>query len=436
MQGICTQSPGRFAKKISNKLSRFITWSAVLVALVTPTKRLIAAETTMTVRGGAYVTSNGNQSSTPVSDLVGTFTLTGTYKNKTPRLDADIEGTIEGRFFSIYGDSLLPSGTAKVNAVLWKERLDWYLQDRMEVVRIDALSPDIKSNQEIANVIITGPTGLMRFGPRNRLIGEIRAENSTFQTSTDKNSDKLGGALRWMHDISPVKLATAEIEAQTVRGVVHYQKYKGFVTYQQTRPRGMFTGKAGPTLIRNYFPSDYQANEYSLDYVHRINTRSGWTLSTGKSLSDTSEALVKPLSAIDPLTRDAGLFINRETSLGYTYAYAEDSAIAAIFHRERDYLSTAISENSNGASGRYYMRTGRSSGWEFTGLYLRTEYSDLATPDSEYEASAEYGYDINKELTWKMGVLGRARRSAIVGRSFDEYVVSTYLELKRRNVHH
>lgn len=398
------------------------------ISAVTP---LSAAEHSVSLQAGGYYTSNVNQSSTPVAGSVGVVKFTGMYKDKTPRLDIDLAGVMEGKFLSGADDYLLPSGEATVNAVLLKNRLDWYLRDRMEVVRVDALLEDVPSNQESANVFVTGPTLMMRLGPRDQLVGELRVENDWYQKSASKKADKTGTALRYLHDISPVKKLSADVEEKRVKAANNYVKYDGFMTYKQTGPQSTLDMKVGATKIEPEAASKIEENTHRLIYTYRSNTRNVWAITTEKELIDAGDALVSTVLPADPLARDSGLFVNNSTAISYNYAYAEKLFSANLFHRKRRYLQTNINETANGVNFNYYLRTGRASSWRFSGIYAQTTYSDFATTDTDYQVSAEYGFDINKEVSWHTGYTYRTRKSILPSRSFDESIILGYIELKR-----
>ena len=395
-----------------------------------------AAEYGMTMQGGLFITSNGTQSPVPAWDKYLDFIWGGTYLNKTPRLTADIKGSVEATAFrNTTGDTIYPRGDATINAVLLKERLDWYVRDRAEVVRIDTLQADTPTNQEIANVLITGPTAMARFGPADRGIAEARYEVATYQKSAIKDSWKYIGALRWERTVSPSKLFSANIEARSVHAYQYYRKFDGYFSYVSTRPTSTFKLNLGTMLIDQYMGTQINEGTYLFDYGYKPNSRTLWSITADRQFSDSSEALVLPVVPGDPLTRDAGMFLQEGSSLNYSYTYAEDKAIVGLFKRRRDYIQTAIGEDAKGFRFDYTKQADRASSWRFTGMYSDTLYSDSPDNDIEREVGAEYGFGVNREVTWKTGLIYRDRKSAIAARSFTETVFYTYFLLTRLNVH-
>lgn len=405
---------------------------SILCLIAHPVK---AAQYGMTMQGGVRYTSNVNQTPIPLSDIYVNYLWTGMYSTRTPRLKADLKGSVSANYLMRSNeDTILPSGDANILYTLAKQRLDWVLQDRIQVVRIDTLQGDIPSNQEIANVFVTGPNGLIRLSAVDKLLLEARYESADFQTSTNKNSINYGQAYRWVHELTPSSTISANYEVKDVKSTENYIRHDEFLSYTKTSSRHSFTLNGGNTKVETAGGINLSEPNYSLEYTYQSNSTNSWTLSGSHRFSDTTDAIITPINLSDPLTRNPGIFLQDLVTFGLKHVRGYKSLTADIYQRHRDYVLASLFEDGRGLSVNYTQRIGQAHIVNLHGSTSDLYYSDTLATDTEAEVGGDYSFNINRDLTWNIGILYRNRRSPVAIRNFDENVIFTYLILKRTSL--
>lgn len=415
------------------KNRRKVAWLLVL-ACGSGAGQVYAAEYGMTLSGGVAYTSNVNQTPVGEPDYYTTVEWGGSYKEVSPRLRLEANGLIQGSFLHRVGtDSLLPQGEVSANAVLSKERLDWDLQDRVNVVRTDILGPDTPSNQELSNVIRTGPNFTARLGKLNRLRVEAKYEQTSFQVSSSKNSIKHIGAVRLVHALSTVSEFSLNFEPSRTFSANGYEEYRTFLGYSRTSPDKLLDAQVGETRILPDSLTGYREPLIDVRGVYRQTARYSWTGTYSQKFSDVGDAILDPLLITDPLLSGLGLFYQKSAGLAFDYKYADLLATVRLGRQYRDYKLTGDWDKTDSVVFDFSRKLRRDSTLGFTASVSDTTYSNPLNNNRSESLSAQYGFLLNRELAWNFGVGYRTRDSVTSSRDFSETLVFTNLELNRLN---
>lgn len=417
--------------RIINNKKLYVAWFLVLlcnfiVGLVS------AAEREMTMAGGAVFTTNVNQTPVGEPDFYTTFLWGGSYKEDSPRLKLEANGSVLASFLHRVGtDSITPQGEVSALAVLSKERLDWELQDRINLVRKDILGTDTPSNLELTNVIRTGPDFIARLGKLNRLRVEAKYEKSNFQVSTSKNSTKHIGVVRLEHDLSKFSQTSLNYESRRSYTTNGYQQYRAYLGYNRTSPDKLLELRAGETRVTSEGFPEFHDPFIDVRAVYKQNSRYSWTATYSQKFSDLGDAILEPDILADPLVSGSGFFYQYSSGLAFNYKYADILASLRLGNQDRYYKLLGGWDKSIGAAFDFERKLALDHTLKFSAGVSDIKYSDPLNDSRESYVSAQYGFLLSRELAWTFGAGYRTRDSVTSARDFSETTVFTNLELNR-----
>ncbi|KPK09718.1 MAG: hypothetical protein AMJ68_11410, partial [Acidithiobacillales bacterium SG8_45] len=216
------------------------------------------------------------------------------------QLEASILADVQYRHYAngSLEDDILPKVDATQTWFLNPGRFHWYIQDRLSQQDIDPLGAPIATNQETLNVFSTGPTFIARLSPVDSLEIDARYTN-TFYSQTFSDSDRVSGAVRWLHTSSPTTTATTRLEAHNVT-FIHpisedYAVYEAAVDITTKQRLTTISVEGGGTVIDRVSSDDRSRplGKFSLEFRPSPSTLFGLLLDA-KYSDLTAEVLEMP----------------------------------------------------------------------------------------------------------------------------------------------
>ncbi|MET0892719.1 MAG: hypothetical protein ABWY01_04025, partial [Pseudoxanthomonas sp.] len=116
------------------------------------------------------------------------------------------------------------------------DRLEWTIEDYLSLQPVDSLASFSPGNQQQTNVFVTGPTLYVRAAEATRGQVDARYTHSYAEESDTFNSDRFGIAMRLLHDLTPTRTVSANLEAvdvdyEDVAPEANYTRYDLFGRY-------------------------------------------------------------------------------------------------------------------------------------------------------------------------------------------------------------
>ncbi len=323
------------------------------------------------------------------------------------------------------------SGAA--NWLLWRQLLDWTLEDYAAMRPIDRTLPNSPANREQRNIFITGPSAHLRLGATNQMDLRARYGNFYYQRS-DIDNHRYYGSILLTHRVSAITTVVGEYSATDTdfrsARYADYLRHDVRLGLERRLRNGMFTVDAGYTKILEQGAEDLDGNFFALvldkDVSRTINLelvlRSELT-DTGLSELGMGVVEVSPQSNLsvadafattsqDPLH---DLFRQQRAELNVSRRMPDLRLTAGTWwHRERyrNLLTRDVTETGIHLGGDYVI--GRNTGLSLHAQYLQDRYPNLAASeitDRDLDVGVDLRYRITPTLNLTLGI-SQFRRSS------------------------
>lgn len=154
----------------------------------------------------------------PVSENVLIPRLNFEITEEGSTVQAQVGGTVEYRDYlgNEFGNEFRGTLDGTVNWVMLPERLDWEFADYLGLYPVSLRAPDVPDNLQQTNVFSTGPTLRFRMGAATQGRAELRYVDSRAEEADDFDSQRIVGALRAIHDLTPTRNISVNLVAQDV----------------------------------------------------------------------------------------------------------------------------------------------------------------------------------------------------------------------------
>jgi len=295
------------------------------------------------------------KSAAPVADLTHYVNVGVFYEQTGKQLEASILADVQYRHYAngSLEDDILPKVDATQTWFLNPGRFHWYIQDRLSQQDIDPLGAPIATNQETLNVFSTGPTFIARLSPVDSLEIDARYTN-TFYSQTFSDSDRVSGAVRWLHTSSPTTTATTRLEAHNVT-FIHpisedYAVYEAAVDITTKQRLTTISVEGGGTVIDRVSSDDRSRplGKFSLEFRPSPSTLFGLLLDA-KYSDLTAEVLEMPLDQ-GVSTRSGNVYYGLGANAVYQQTWAPTTARFNLYARDHDYIDATPDEIAWGST--------------------------------------------------------------------------------------
>lgn len=323
------------------------------------------------------------------------------------------------------------SGTA--NWQLWRQLLDWTLEDYAAMRPIDRTLPNSPANREQRNIFITGPSAHLRLNPANQLELRARYGNFYYQRS-DIDNHRYYGSVLLTHQVSAITTVVGEYSTTDTdfRSALYadYLRHDVRLGLERRLRNGMFTVDAGYTRILEQGADDLEGNFFGLVFDKDVSRTINLEVVLRSELTDTGLSElgmgvveVSPRSNLsvadafstsnqDPLH---DLFRQQRAELNLSRRMPDLRLnFGTWWHRERyrNLLARNVTEIGVNVGGDYVI--GRNTGVSLHAQYLEDLYPNLAVTeirDRDLDIGGDLRYRMSPSLNLALGV-SQFRRSS------------------------
>jgi hypothetical protein len=339
-----------------------------------------------------------------------------------------------------FDDELNGTFAGKLNFNLVPERIDFVLQDYLSRQPIDELAPFTPTNEQQANVFVTGPTFYARFNGTTRGQLDLRYSNSYAEETETFNGDRFDAAVRLIHEVSPTQKVSGTVKGiranfDDLASTSDYTAYEAYVGYQVSRKSfnaniDLGYSELNPKVDR---PSESSALlRAAIDW--RMTPRSVLTTTIRHQLTDATQALIAPSRELDRSAfrdfryLDVSVKPNpyRERLLRMRYQYTGDRLTAAFtpYYRRIHYLDDLNeSQDRQGALGEFEYRLRPRLSLSAVAAIETRDYVDIDRDDDDFDISIGLVNRFTRHWTGSVDVQHRERDSTAIGRSYDANAV-------------
>ncbi|MFK5893261.1 MAG: hypothetical protein QM504_08585 [Pseudomonadota bacterium] len=324
---------------------------------------------------------------------------------------------------------------------LWKirpEHFEWYLADTFSQTAIDSFSAAAPSNEQNANVLITGPNYILRINSRNNLRFEARIANNSYDNTADNS--QLKGASRWLYDINSALRMSVNYESTKVKydkdtNILNYNRSDAFFSLDYKKGLILYKIETGTTKIDYDRIGGTDVPRYLFAIESQRTRTSSLKLNLSRKLTDTASQLTYS-SAVDLvnnplLTTSNDTFVKDSVNLDFTEKTTFGNYWLSLNHTEDSYtIRKTLDRDINSISFVNTWSLRRSSNLAFKAYYFNTKYADptLDREDKDYRYSLYYNYRAKRSLNLRFGVESIKRESTVVDQGYENLLILIGLE--------
>lgn len=290
------------------------------------------------------------------------------------------------------------------------ERLEWVFEDYLSLQPIDTLTAFSPGNEQQTNVFVTGPTLYVRAAEATRGQLDIRYTRSYAEENETFNSDRYGAAARLLHDLSPTRTISANLEAlqvryrtETLAPEADYTRYDAFGRYwSQLRDVEMTIDLGYSQLKYEGARGDESLPLARANFNWRVSPRSTLDLAMNYEFSDAAENMI--------LTDNVD-----EVTIGNPIGNPTVPIVAGVYKERGIRLG--------------YAFTGEQLSFEFRPYYLRLDYLELSTEnEKDWGGYTSLSYRLRPRLTLQLAAALEDRKFEAPVRRYRDTVASIALE--------
>lgn len=350
-----------------------------------------------------------------------------------------------------YEDETVGDFAGQLNWFLVPDRFALVFADYLGRTPIDITGGLTPGNQQQINVFTAGPTLFLRPTETTRAQIDLRFADTRSDEVSDFDGTRYTGALRLLHDLSPIHGISANVEASDVdfdaAPGTDYKRYDGYVGYFRQSDRIDLQAAAGYSRIERQDVAGTGLDETLSGPLARLEV--GWQVAARSRINilgryefaDSATDLVARSGRFDePMIEDlaspnvavgAGLFRSRRLDVGYQYQG----------ERLRAYLAPYVE--------RVSYEQGDGAYWNAQGIYLDLRYQvhprlDLqawalterrdimdAREDRDWTVRAGVSYEFSRHLVGFAGAQRRERDSNVAGEDYRENLAMLSISYRR-----
>lgn len=378
----------------------------------------------------------------PISDTVLSPQVRFDVDHEGPRVQVAARGDAQYLYYTsnTFDDELNGTFAGKLNLTVIPDRIDFVFQDYLSRQPIDELAPFTPTNEQQANVFVTGPSFYARFSGTTRGQLDLRYSNSYAEETETFNGDRFDAAVRVLHELSPTQTISGNVKGiqanfDDLASTSDYTAYEAYVGYLVTRKSfdaniDVGYSELNPKVDR---PSaGYALFRAAVDW--RMTPRSLLTTTIRHQLTDATQALIAPSLELDRAAfrdfryLDVSVQPNpyRERMLRMRYQYTGDRLTLALtpYYRRIHYLDDLNeSQDRQGALGELEYRLRPRLSLSALAAIETRDYVDIDRDDDDFAISVGLVNRFTRHWTGSIDVQHRERDSTAVGRSYDANAV-------------
>lgn len=355
------------------------------------------------------------------------------YVEQGATVQARLTGAAEYRDFlgGAYDNQKFGELAAMANWAVLPQRLDFVVQDYASVQPLSTLSSDAPINQQQTNVLAVGPT--LHFGLGGAVQGqaELRYIASRASRTTQFNSSRDEGALRFTRDISGASQLSLNLESQQVdfeqADEADYRRDQVFVRYVHKLKHLDLDAAAGWSRIRYEGGAGSSSDPLLRASVNwQVSARNTLGFSYTRDFSDAAQDLISLADPVGNGTRvttptsiqtggavlGGGAYLERRLDGAYGYSGERFTFSLSPWYRKLHYIEGANPDQTGrgGNAGLDYRLSERSSLSAFANAE-RIEYRALARRDSTRNVGLALNQVLNSHWSWRLSLVDRRRTS-------------------------
>lgn len=386
----------------------------------------------------------------PISDTVLSPQLRFEIDHEGPRVQLAARGDAQYLHYTsdTFDDELHGTFAGKLNLTVVPNRVDYVFQDYLSRQPVDELAPFTPTNEQQANVFVTGPSFHARFSSTTRSQLDLRYTNSYAEQNEAFNGDRFDAAVRLLHELSATQTVSANLEGtkaefDDVGDASDYTAYDGYVGYVVNRKSIDADIELGYSRLT---PGDHGPRATSalvratVDW--RVTARSVLTTTVRHQLTDATQALIAPSLELDRRGfsdfryLDVGVRPNpyRERLVRMRYQYGGDRLTVGLvpYYRRIRYLDDLVeSQDRRGMLAELEYRLRPRLTLSVLAARENREYVDLDREDDDFSVSVGLVNRFTRHWTGRIDVQRRERDSTAVGRSYDANAVIVTFSYRR-----
>ena len=322
---------------------------------------------------------------------------------------------------------------------MWKNRLDWKLQDFVTQQSMDSLSPDTPDNTQHVNVLTFGPNIYFPISGRQKVT--LRPEYRKFNYHNDHTYNNQQNSLTadWNYQIyRTINIGftggTNEVDysdptiSDNESSNIHF-------TISGQRLRFNYSGKLGSTYIENETGSEIHGITGDMIWVYNISDHSNLRTYIATDLTDTSNNLLN--ASINPENGDISndqitTEILRNSIIRLAYQNNDPRLNTSIWlELRRQNYTVAMLDRDVQAAGiafNYPITAMLSTG--INTRYSRTELADTDRKDNLFNISGNINYRFSRRLLGSAELKYNKKYSTLDTAEFNEFRVLFSLAYK------
>lgn len=316
------------------------------------------------------------------------------------------------------------SGTGKW--IIQPNHLEWFLSEVYTQTVLDPLAPNIESNRQDTNAILTGPNYYWRLNANNNVNVEARIGSVNFENKIGDKTN-VSTALRWLYKVNPKFNASLNSEISVVDYVENETNDNTqkslFLGADYVAGRNIYKAEAGITQI-DYTQKENQSGPRYLFSLKNQRTRnSSIQLTYQQNISDIGTKLISNLSNLDvpetavndsEVTSLSDIFTEDNIDLTYRKTSESIALVLSASDRKQTYnenntLNRVVRRYS--IKPTYHLSQISSIGLE--AIKSITLYKDSAPriEDVDYFYRLKYSYKLKKNIALNLNVESLKRES-------------------------
>ncbi|MGH8078070.1 MAG: outer membrane beta-barrel protein [Lysobacter sp.] len=386
----------------------------------------------------------------PVSDTVLSPQLRFEIDQDGPRVQMAARGDAQYLHYTsdTFDDEINGTFAGKLNVRLVPDRIDYVFQDYLSRQPVDELEPFTPTNEQQANVFVTGPSFYARFNSTTRSQLDLRYTNSYAEENEAFNGDRYDAAFRLLHELSATQTASANLEATKAEfddvgnasDYAAYDAYVGYIMNRKAIDAGIDLGYSRLEPSNNGRRVSSALVRATVDW--RLTPRSVLTTTLRHQLTDATQALINPSLELDRRGfsdfryLDVGVRPNpyRERFVRMRYQYTGDRLTVGLvpYYRRVRYIDDLPeSQDRRGVLAEIELRLRPRLNLSVLAAAENREYVDLDREDDDLSVSVGLVNRFTRHWTGRIDVQRRERDSSAFGRSYDANAVIVTLSYRR-----
>lgn len=346
-----------------------------------------------------------------------------------------------------FDDELRGELAGQANWTLSPGRLNWVLEDYLTNQPVDLLTGFTPENQQQVNVLITGPSLFVRFGPATRGQLDLRYSNSYAEENESFNGDRYSVAAHLLRELNATDDLSMTVEASeadfdaSLPGA-QYSRYDGYISYgrrlkslvlridlgySQLDLADGLDNESAPLARGSLDWSASPSSTFSADLAYQFADAAQDLVSRGSDMDTPISELENAQVAVRP-----EVFREHRIELVYTFTGERTLLRAGPRYQRVDYQTSLSPDQTNETSFvaiDYRLRPG----WQLSlqASHENRNYDDRARRDRDNVIGAGVTYEASSHWVWRFDVEHRERNSSAAGQDYDENVALVSFSYRR-----